>query len=790
MKDLNGNLLPNQAVTLKLTSTNNAFALDTTTGVVTTGTNGTASFNVFSYGQAGTATVQASLTGVSTPPTQNVTFTAQPNPQLVGSLTSSVSAGSPTPFTMIFRNSNWQPVPANTQVWAQVTNPSATPPYSLANTGGLSVTGSTTAPVQTLPLTTDSQGQVYVTYTAATILANNITVTFYQDAACQNKYSGQQLIQFNVALLGPTTVTATPKSATEIDLSWTAVANATSYVVQRSTDNVTWTQVGPILAAPSSPAYNDLSVSPGTTYYYQVGANTPNGATQFVASGSVLTFPAAPTVTATAISGVEIDLSWNSVTSATGYNVFYEVVNSTGGYTQYNTTTLPMSPNATYPTCQVTGLTPSTNYSFYVTAINGSGATGSTFVTQTTTANVPAPAPVTSFTVTTPAPQIYYSAVQTDAITNNTIPLTTPVTIKGTGNNPAGVAVAIKTDRGSFVVNGPGQTLSADQKTLSGTLDATGTIIVLFQGRPPTTGSGTPAVKGRAAPRRGAGTISLPALTELGTPLMTATLTGNNSTTLSLNGAGNTLPLLIGPPNKIALALTAPNNATNTAFSANVNAPWCYSNQNLTATATVTDLNGQAVLPGMPIWFGQSWTSCNVNSAPSNAYYQSAEGAGNVSTVSYITDINGTVSNVNLGSNHSGAYTLQCFALSPSSTPAALATIPLNLPNPVPYSATYAQQNFLATDNTLSSPVTAAQVFWVDTYVAYNGWGQPTVSVGGSTPTTTPQGINSDGTQWATIAITGKDPDGKWVLPGTPFSVSGSITMSTTQYGVGIALPG
>ena len=105
VKDLNGNLLPNQAVTLKLTSTNNAFALDTTTGVVTTGTNGTASFNVFSYGQAGTATVQASLTGVSTPPTQNVTFTAQPNPQLVGSLTSSVSAGSPTPFTMIFRNS-------------------------------------------------------------------------------------------------------------------------------------------------------------------------------------------------------------------------------------------------------------------------------------------------------------------------------------------------------------------------------------------------------------------------------------------------------------------------------------------------------------------------------------------------------------------------------------------------------------------------------------------------------------------------------------------------------------
>ena len=43
-------------------------------------------------------------------------------------------------------------------------------------------------------------------------------------------------------LASPAGFTATPSSATQVDLAWTAVTHATTYKIERSTDNgTTWT---------------------------------------------------------------------------------------------------------------------------------------------------------------------------------------------------------------------------------------------------------------------------------------------------------------------------------------------------------------------------------------------------------------------------------------------------------------------------------------------------------------------------------------------------------------------
>src|SRR5437588_292500 len=70
----------------------------------------------------------------------------------------------------------------------------------------------------------------------------------------------------------PTGVTATPKSSTQITISWTASAGAMWYGVFSSTSSS-----GPFvkIGASSSTSFTNTGLSPSTTYYYEVrGANT------------------------------------------------------------------------------------------------------------------------------------------------------------------------------------------------------------------------------------------------------------------------------------------------------------------------------------------------------------------------------------------------------------------------------------------------------------------------------------------------------------------------------------
>jgi hypothetical protein len=70
----------------------------------------------------------------------------------------------------------------------------------------------------------------------------------------------------------------------QVSLTWSLTAGATSYIVQRSTDGVTYTS----LASPTINNYLDTTVSVGTLYYYKVASVNGSGTSPYSAPQSVI----------------------------------------------------------------------------------------------------------------------------------------------------------------------------------------------------------------------------------------------------------------------------------------------------------------------------------------------------------------------------------------------------------------------------------------------------------------------------------------------------------------------
>lgn len=122
--------------------------------------------------------------------------------------------------------------------------------------------------------------------------------------------------------MAPVDITATASDA-QIALSWSASANATSYVLERGeTSGGPYTQIG---TAPSA-SYTDAGLTNGTAYYYVVIA--VNGAGQSASSAEVAATPDATTtvppmpaaVVATA-GDAQVGLTWTVSTGASSYQV-------------------------------------------------------------------------------------------------------------------------------------------------------------------------------------------------------------------------------------------------------------------------------------------------------------------------------------------------------------------------------------------------------------------------------------------------------------------------------------
>jgi parallel beta-helix repeat protein len=153
----------------------------------------------------------------------------------------------------------------------------------------------------------------------------------------------------------PGTLSATAVSSSRVDLSWGASTDnvgVTNYEIFRN--GSLHTTVGTVTS------YSDTTVSPSTTYSYQVRARDAAGNRSGFSNTATATTPSAPdtqapttpgTLSATAVSSSRVDLSWGASSDnvgVTGYEIFRNgsLLQSVGAVTSYSDTTV--SPSTTY----------------------------------------------------------------------------------------------------------------------------------------------------------------------------------------------------------------------------------------------------------------------------------------------------------------------------------------------------------------------------------------------------------------------------------------------------------
>lgn len=156
-------------------------------------------------------------------------------------------------------------------------------------------------------------------------------------------------------LPAPTNLTAVPGTGAAIDLSWNAVVGATSYLVERSPDNVRWTQ------ATSTAATNHTELPGGSQrWFYRVAALDAAGRSLPSAVQSVINRPIAPAITRImALRANTLVVDWQDVAGDTGYRV----ERSTDGGANWTTAGVV---GTNVPSLTDTGLTAYTQYSYRV----------------------------------------------------------------------------------------------------------------------------------------------------------------------------------------------------------------------------------------------------------------------------------------------------------------------------------------------------------------------------------------------------------------------------------------
>ncbi|WP_295821295.1 LamG-like jellyroll fold domain-containing protein [uncultured Deinococcus sp.] len=100
----------------------------------------------------------------------------------------------------------------------------------------------------------------------------------------------------------PTGLTATPASATSVTVTWTPVADATGYTLERRTGTSPYVPV--TLPSPTATTVTDTGLGASTTYTYHVSATTAAGTSPYSADVAVTTPAADPT--APTINGVTV----------------------------------------------------------------------------------------------------------------------------------------------------------------------------------------------------------------------------------------------------------------------------------------------------------------------------------------------------------------------------------------------------------------------------------------------------------------------------------------------------
>ncbi len=106
----------------------------------------------------------------------------------------------------------------------------------------------------------------------------------------------------------PTGFTATPASTSQINLAWSAVSNATSYVVDRATNSGFTTGLASGIYSGSGTSFNVTGLASATTYYFRVRA---------IAAGYVDSNYATVNGTTQTAGGAVEDIVWDQLSLAT-----------------------------------------------------------------------------------------------------------------------------------------------------------------------------------------------------------------------------------------------------------------------------------------------------------------------------------------------------------------------------------------------------------------------------------------------------------------------------------------
>jgi hypothetical protein len=204
----------------------------------------------------------------------------------------------------------------------------------------------------------------------------------------------------------PTGLAASAVSSLQINLSWTAPTNnggstITGYKIDRSTDNGTiWSTIVSNTGTAST-TYSDTVLASSTTYAYQVsaingiGTSSPSSTASATTPSSAIA-PQPPTsLTATATSFSQINLSWTTPANNGGAAITgYKIERSTDGGTTWSA--ISSNAGSTPTTYSDTGLAASTAYTYKVSAINSVGTSSPSNTSTATTSGVNPPPPPTN----------------------------------------------------------------------------------------------------------------------------------------------------------------------------------------------------------------------------------------------------------------------------------------------------------------------------------------------------------------------------------------------------------
>jgi fibronectin type 3 domain-containing protein len=190
----------------------------------------------------------------------------------------------------------------------------------------------------------------------------------------------------------PGNVAAAPGTL-QASISWSAATGATGYNVKQSTTSGSgYTTLGTSPTASASP-YVDTGLTGSTTYHYVVSSidtiatcESANSTEVSVVPAGACTAPSPPAISATPGNGV-ISLSWPAVTGAVSYSVSRKVTPGTADYAIIAAAITTRSYNDS-------AVQYGTNYSYVVTASNGTCSSGnSNAVVSSPLCTPPATAP-------------------------------------------------------------------------------------------------------------------------------------------------------------------------------------------------------------------------------------------------------------------------------------------------------------------------------------------------------------------------------------------------------------